>query len=248
MDKSKFIWEALQKLTFSEAGADLTFAQRLARENGWTQEYAERSIQEYKRFIYLIAIGDQPMTPSDQVDQVWHLHLTYTRSYWHEMCRDILGFELHHGPTKGGKQQASLFFEQYTMTLGSYQKVFGEQAPADIWPSAKQRFKNADQFLRVNKAKKWVLPKPKLSAVALFAAMPLTLAACSTTDFFLWDIISKMEPAEQLFLAIGVLVIILGSIYTKIYGVNGKGGGCGGGGDIGCSDTSGCSGCGGCGG
>ena len=29
--------------------------------------------------------------PSDEVDQAWHLHLVYTRSYWGEFCPNVLG-------------------------------------------------------------------------------------------------------------------------------------------------------------
>jgi hypothetical protein len=36
-------------------------------------------------------ISTHIVTPSEQVDQVWHLHLTYTRSYWDEFCPNVLG-------------------------------------------------------------------------------------------------------------------------------------------------------------
>ena len=83
----------------------LTFVDRLARENSWSNEYAERCLLEYKRFIYLAVISDTPVTPSDQVDQVWHLHLTYTESYWIDMCDKVLKQHIHHGPTKGGVKE-----------------------------------------------------------------------------------------------------------------------------------------------
>src|SRR5262245_38242781 len=80
----------------------LPFAARLARENGWSRSYADRVIAEYKRFVYLAVTGTWPVCPSEDVDAAWHLHLTYTRSYWDRFCGKVLGRLLHHDPTKGG--------------------------------------------------------------------------------------------------------------------------------------------------
>jgi len=46
-------------LTFQidQPGTKLTFARRLARENGWSLAYAERVIVEYKMFLFLAAIS-----------------------------------------------------------------------------------------------------------------------------------------------------------------------------------------------
>ena len=62
---------------------DLSFKKRLAHENGWDLAMAERAFQEYKRFAYMCVHSDNPCTPSVEVDQVWHLHMTYTVSYTH---------------------------------------------------------------------------------------------------------------------------------------------------------------------
>ena len=52
--------------------------------------YAERVVAEYKRFVFLLVCSDQMLAPSEDVDQVWHLHMTYTRSYWDRMCGELL--------------------------------------------------------------------------------------------------------------------------------------------------------------
>lgn len=69
------------------------------------------------------------MTPSEEVDQAWHLHLVYSFSYWKDMGGEILGRELHHLPTEGGLAQAGKFVRQHEETLGSYEKLFGESPP-----------------------------------------------------------------------------------------------------------------------
>ena len=78
----------------------LSFSQRLARENGWTHHFAKRVVEEYKRFMFLAVATGHPVTPSEQVDQAWHLHLVYTGSYWKDFCGNVLGQPVHHGPTQ----------------------------------------------------------------------------------------------------------------------------------------------------
>ena len=103
------LWHRLEAFEFDEIDADLTFTDRLARDNGWTPDYTERVIDEYKRFCYLAIRAGHEVTPSDQVDQVWHLHLSYSRNYWEEFCPNVLQSDLHHGPTKGGAAEAKKF-------------------------------------------------------------------------------------------------------------------------------------------
>src|SRR3712207_2625356 len=99
------LYQRIQAFPLDTADAHLPFSQRLARDNGWTIEYTQRVIDEYKKFIFLAVVAEHPVTPSDQVDQVWHLHLLYTRSYWEEFCPKVLQMPLHHGPTQGGSRE-----------------------------------------------------------------------------------------------------------------------------------------------
>ncbi|MFM7057215.1 MAG: hypothetical protein ACKO2P_09875 [Planctomycetota bacterium] len=43
---------------------EFTFAARLARENRWSLQFAERVIREYKRFCILAVRSGHPVTPS----------------------------------------------------------------------------------------------------------------------------------------------------------------------------------------
>ena len=96
------LWNGLESMQLDEPGVALTFTRRLARENDWTLAYAGRVVTEYRRFLYLAARAGHSVTPSDAVDQAWHLHLLYTRHYWGTLCKDVLRHDLHHGPTLGG--------------------------------------------------------------------------------------------------------------------------------------------------
>lgn len=246
MEKNE-LWQQLDKLEIGDQQANLTFARRLARENGWSESFATRCIAEYKRFIYLATTSKTPCTPSDAVDQVWHLHLTYTQSYWQDMCQDILQTPLHHNPTLGGHAQQELFFDQYEQTLARYQQTFGERPPTDIWPDSEQRFAGVEKFIRINSGHYWMLPKPGQRTIALtaLAGISVTLAACTSNG--------RPDPLIALLLiAIIAFPILLLYIYSrrrkrKSKDGNGCGsgmGGCGGKGDGGCGGG----GCGGCGG
>ena len=180
------LWARLEAFDLDATGATLPFSQRLARDNGWSPAFARRVVFEYKRFLFLAATCSHPVTPSDEVDQAWHLHLVYTRSYWDELCGKLLGFPLHHGPTKGGALEGHKFQDWYARTLASYQAAFGTLPPADVWPPAAQRFGDAPFFRRVNLRRHWLLPKlcwpfgrpGRREALGLLAA--LLLLGCTT--------------------------------------------------------------------
>ena len=157
------IWSRLSRYTIGPAGSVLPFARRLARENGWSEVHAARVVIEYKRFAFLAVTAGHVVTPSDAVDQAWHLHLTYTRDYWQRFCPDILGRPLHHEPTAGGADESARHFEQYAQTLASYETAFGAVPPADIWPPAADILFHAPRARRVNPREVFIIPRPRLA-------------------------------------------------------------------------------------
>jgi uncharacterized protein (TIGR04222 family) len=163
--------------------ARLPFAARLARENGWSRRYADRVISEYKRFVYLAMTTDTPVCPSEGVDAAWHLHLTYTRSYWKRFCDETLGRPLHHEPTRGGPDEHAKHLDMYGRTLARYREAFGHDAPRDIWPAASQRFSEDLAHRSVNTSRNWVIPKGPVKRVAklaaLFAAVAVLVPGCN---------------------------------------------------------------------
>jgi hypothetical protein len=171
-------WVALSCYRIGPENAALSFAARLARENGWSRDYADRVIAEYKRFVWLALVAGHAVTPSDAVDQAWHLHLTYTRDYWERFCPEILGHVLHHGPTAGGAAEGARFHEQYAQTLKAYEQVFGEPVPADIWPSARQRLLIDPRARRVHPRDGLFLRWRTVATLAFFG--------CAVTLAILW--------------------------------------------------------------
>lgn len=155
------LWEKIKDFELDDPTSTLTFTDRLARENGWSIEYAIRAIHEYKKFIFMLCIAEHSLTPSDQVDQVWHLHMLYTQCYWRDFCQDTLQKQIHHGPTKGGSEEGEKYDNLYEKTFLLYEKLFDRKAPVDIWPSKKIRFGEIN-FQRVNLHRNWIIKKPTL--------------------------------------------------------------------------------------
>lgn len=152
--------ERILAFELDEEGAQLPFTSRLAREQDWTHVFAGRVVMEYKRFVVLAMLAGHPVTPSEEVDQAWHLHMVYTKSYWNGLCRDVLGRDLHHTPTTGGAAENDKFEDWYRATLESYIRIFLSDPPRDIWPATNERFANSGCGRWVDSSKFWLVPKP----------------------------------------------------------------------------------------
>ncbi len=153
------IWIKIAGLIFDDDRDSLTFSKRLAIENRWSHWFALDVIEEYKRFLYLMAVVNHPVTPSVEVDQVWHLHLVYTRHYWENFAK-YMPFTPHHGPTKGGAEESDKFADWYSKTLESYKRVFGINPPVNIWPEPNIRFRNGQLWQWIDSSQYILIPRP----------------------------------------------------------------------------------------
>lgn len=157
------------------------FVDRLCLETGWKRKFAEGAMREYRRFVYLAVTSARQMTPSREVDAVWHLHLTYTRSYWKRL-RAILPRDLHHEPTPGSSEAAMAYVAQYADTKARYLAEFGESPPDDYWPPEAERFQTDVRRMRSDflesKEKSHVLGAQSSALLALtLAAGGISIAA-----------------------------------------------------------------------
>lgn len=69
------LYQRIKDFQIDDRHAKFTFSQKLAKENRWSAEYTQRAIEEYKKFAFLAVVAGHPVTPSEQVDRVWHMHL-----------------------------------------------------------------------------------------------------------------------------------------------------------------------------
>jgi hypothetical protein len=269
--KNPALWDRLQQFNFDGEDVPFGFVRRLARDNRWSQDFAARVVEEYRKFAYLAVTAGHEVTPSDEVDQAWHLHLTYTRNYW-GVFRECLGTELHHGPTTGTTSDKERFDDNYEKTLATYEREFGVAAPADIWPPAHIRFGEAPYYQRLNTRNRLILPVPsiiqsfwrsatmRVAAVTAVVSLALMPAAQAFFEVEAAGDNSGKLVAVGVTVAVGLMLFAVGlSRANKKAGKDNSGGGgtgCSGGTNNsggksadGGEGGSGCgSGCGGCGG
>lgn len=195
----------LQSFAFDAPGAPLDFTRRLARENGWQLAHAVRAIDEYRRFVWLAMRAGHPVTPSPAVDEVWHLHLCYTRSYWDELCGRVLGRPLHHDPTRGGAAEGAKFVDWYTRTLASYRRHFGEP-PRDLWPPPDERFRGG-LARKVDAARHWIVRKPDWRRAAGVAAALLAIGVGSACSADAGDVLQLTAGGGIALVLVAMLVV-----------------------------------------
>ena len=196
------LWQDIEGMRIEPDGAVLTFTARLARENGWSLAHADAVFAEYRRFLLLAATGKTPVTPSDAVDQAWHLHLSYTRHYWDVLCGRVVKRPLHHGPAAGGLEERERHRRQYEQTLRRYRAVFGTEPPFAIWPPAALLF--GGRHVRLDASRYWLLPKSHARGSAAVGAA-LLLAACSVMGAASGEDIMSQDPGP---LVLGLFAIL----------------------------------------
>lgn len=211
------LWDRITNFSIDEEGAVLPFSKRLARENKWSYAFTLNAIKEYKRFIYLTCISPTPLTPSEEVDKVWHLHLTYTRNYWDEFCKQTLERSIHHTPTNGGTIEQGKFHQLYEQTQIVYEHEFGRKAPTRFWPHAKKRF-SLNTIARLGSIQ---FSKIKIAVASILGLV--VLAGCTVNENSISQLFGNENWWWWLIGAVVVLVIFFGK-----KGDSGGGDGCSG--------------------
>ncbi len=119
-------------------------------------------MEEYRRFAFMGVAATHPVSPSQAVDEAWHLHLLYTEDYWKRFCGEFLGKQFHHNPSKGGRSESAKFEDWYDKTLSTYRELFQEEPPSDIWPSPAKKKTLHHDIVRVDRVRHWLIPKPRI--------------------------------------------------------------------------------------
>ena len=127
---NKQLWTAIEAFELDSPMAEYGFSTRLASENYWTANFTEEAINEYKKFMYLAAVSDQKVSPSEIVDKVWHQHLVFSISY-NEFCA-VLGKRIEHVPSTRNKEELERFRRAKEHTRQLYESTFGKQ-PGIYW-------------------------------------------------------------------------------------------------------------------
>ncbi len=196
--KKVHLWERLAEYNFENlvpthlsdkvseffGGTDASlhaFAAKVAKKHNWTVNFTLRVIAEYKKFIYIAMVGDNHVTPSKVIDQVWHEHMLFTKAY-REFCDDVLGQPFDHFPELMPEEdQTGMFNAQYVYAMNIYRGEFNAEPPADIWGLPKfdqERVKQESYEPRVKKTR-----REDSSTVDYGGEAPLHLHFDNTTNF-----------------------------------------------------------------
>ncbi len=84
---------------------------------------------EVLRFLHLISLSGETLTPSRRVDDAWHEFILCTRSYA-KYCQANFGRFLHHTP--GGEEAENR--KRFIRTLELYRQYFGAPNPSHWGP------------------------------------------------------------------------------------------------------------------
>jgi hypothetical protein len=213
------LWNKIKNFEFDEPATEFTFARRLAKENALAPEFAQRVIDEYRKFIFLCCVAKGQIAPSHLVDLAWHLHLTYTRSYWINLCKDTIDRDLHHNPTRGGDEEDKKYKGRYRDTLAMYKQYFGAEPPCDIWPDRNQPVLNT--LVEVDRKTNWIIRKPDFSFQRSHASVALLI--------LILVVVTLGCATESVAFILGAAVLV-GIVFFIVRRNNRRGG----------SDSSGC--------
>jgi len=115
------------------------FAFFFARHHLISIQRANIYIDEYKKFLYLSHVTKLEQTPSEEVDQVWHYHITYLEDY-KSFSSQKMGTEFfHHNPADGTTEDDVKYRGVYESTKSGLMSFFGH-INQYAWPSAQVRF------------------------------------------------------------------------------------------------------------
>jgi hypothetical protein len=134
------LWNKIKNFDLDSSASSLNFSHRLALETGWSRSYCHSVIAEYKAFIYLTVIANHPVTPPPDIDDVWHLHMIYSRNYWDEFCANVVGEMVYHAPSTGGSLEQEKFGEWCGNTKSLYVREFSTPPPKKIWADSAENF------------------------------------------------------------------------------------------------------------
>lgn len=183
--------DSQNKLYYQIAGEDhALFMEKLSKATGWKRERASRAIQEYLKFVFLTKKYGPEQVPSKPVDEVWHLHLQFTKDYWEEFCPKFVGFDLHHIPTPKTPEARQAGIEKYLETLERYQIEFGEP-PKSFWP---RPFTPEDQSL----------VRSAMGALSVFALVGVIVSFVAFPDITFLPSVN----GRQFLLGFGLLIFL----------------------------------------
>ena len=169
------LWDRISAFGLETDQGNFSFLQRLRRQTGWTDDFAQRAIVEYKKFIYLTCVSDVTISPSSEIDQVWCFHISSPEDGFDAFCRDVIGRVVHHVPGRAGSHE---FEHAYDKALRLYDDQFNRDAPREIWPPS-----NVGAVPASLSDPEWNFVVPRLYVEILSAVLAIGVATFAAVKF-----------------------------------------------------------------
>jgi hypothetical protein len=203
------LWNKISNFQFDEPDISFPFSKKLAKELQWSEAFTQKAIEEYRRFILLCCISPNGASPSPVVDEVWHLHLTYTSSYWEAFCKQTLEKDIHHYPSKGGNEENTKHQEWYLQTLKLYETVFGKKPPLDIWPIGEKEYPSLQEDASLFNLK---FAKNDFVNVGLILLLPFIISGTIFSEWWPYN----LRGSEFLLFFAMLIVATIGSLLLML--------------------------------
>ena len=84
--------------SFDNSLVEKPFIQRLAYEYQWTEDYANKALLAYRRYMYMVVKYKNRVLPSIPIAKVWRFHITYSQAYFNDWCTNTLSMVVHYLP------------------------------------------------------------------------------------------------------------------------------------------------------
>ena len=125
--------------------------------NKWSDEYANNVAFEYSRFLKLRSLNEQ-LSPSDDIDKLWHQHLLNTKNYYNYCFAKFNKF-VHHDPTDSSDQQARQ--KRLANTIQIYVNTFGPINNKQIWNIQTEKISSISKPCEKQVSEKATIFKPR---------------------------------------------------------------------------------------
>lgn len=194
---NKDLWKKIEEFDLDHPPSEYDFTLRLAHENYWTQNFTKQAVLEYKKFMYLAAVSDMMVSPSEILDTIWHQHLIFTKSYY-EFCQ-ILGKQVQHIPLTHNKEDFKKFKIAKEHTAKLYETYFGRQ-PETFWNDS-----NPYESLHLDKSR---FKMRTALLIGISAFIVLTIPLC----FLLKPLYLHIKNPDFIILYLGLIVLLLAGL------------------------------------
>lgn len=191
--RDRRLWHRLEGYSFHERPLTRSLVERLEQATGHPKDVCYTLVEEYRRFMYLVASTDELLQPSPIVHLAWCAHMEDRKAYFEDFCPRIIGRTILAPDTLPPFQDDPA----YSRTLDDYAQEFG-LAEAQYWPDPDV------SIVRLSNAIMWGVGVTALVCAVMLNSMLFALLGVVVVvaiGFLRWKFASlplqKLDPTVQ---------------------------------------------------